>query len=143
MSVLLYLAALASTPAAAAPPSGPLSGGELEDFCLARTHMGPVLCAMFLRGAFEGMMTANVSLTGGDNVICLPSSGITLNEIREMFLDFVHETPDRRQVWAGTLLFDSLQASYPCADAGGDVGPMPSPMEPGRDRPTLMVMARK
>src|SRR6218665_2507419 len=102
-------------------PAGPMLGGTLEDLCRDDGQRSQ-LCAIYLRGSFEGLMIGQASMTdGGDMSFCLPDTGVTLAQVREGFLMLMLSEPDRRAEYASVSLLDSLQDAYPCADDEGVV----------------------
>jgi len=124
------VALLAASPARAQssadsdpPDPGIVLGGQIADMCLVGTGPQSLMCSAFLRGTFEGLMFGQISATGGMVSFCLPAEGVSLGDLRDTFLDYLDDEPDRRTEEAGMLLLDSLQDRYPCDNAGDD-GPM-------------------
>lgn len=119
----LSLAMVAPPPAYAQEPDPAgiaMLGGTLEDLCRARDGTPTVLCTLYLRGSFEGLMVGQSSMADGETSFCLPEEGVTLAQLRKTFLDFVGGEADRRLDVAGSLLLDSLQDRFPCADDEDD-----------------------
>jgi hypothetical protein len=106
-----------ATPAAAQAEDGPALSGQVEDLCAAKSALAT--CNAFLRGALEGLTFGQVSATGGLVSFCLPAD-VQIGEIRDTFLTYLDDDPDRRLQDAGMSLLESLEGAYPCADEGDD-----------------------
>lgn len=125
MSMVIALAVLIAAPVP--DDDHPLSGGELADLCASPSELPSLVCATYLRGAMEGLISADDELTDGDMSFCLPGDGISVTEIRDGFLASIDEAPELRDESAGMVLLASLRLHYPC---GTEEMPEDSGFEP-------------
>ena len=115
---------LASTrPACAARAEDPadtaIAGGDVADICSAAGSAAALACSAYLRGISDGLLAAETNADDDAIAFCPPSDGIGSNQIRQIFLTFMREDPDRRSEDAGTLLLAALEDRFPCDNAGG------------------------
>jgi hypothetical protein len=105
-------------------PQGPLSSADLVALCNARSRDSANACTVYLRGAFEGLISAETSLADGDPTFCLPDDGVSLSEIRSTFVHYVAADPEQADMGASAVLLASLEDNYPCLDdQDGDAAP--------------------
>lgn len=112
-----------SVPAPAAPNDDDVasddwaeSSGAIQTMCLSRDLAAQLACNAFLRGVFEGLMIGEVNDDEDGASFCPPEDGVDLRALRQTFLDFVADEPDRRADDAGRSLLASLEDRYPCDD---------------------------
>ena len=122
--------AFLSSPAAAGNESvdPPALGGVVEQTCLQSGKDAALLCLAYLRGTLDGLLYGQMEATGGLSSFCPPNAGIGLGETKAIFLDLLHEEPDRRTEEASLVLLDALEQHFPCADGadGDDTVPLPA-----------------
>jgi hypothetical protein len=98
-------------------------GGDIADICTTADRTAALACSAYLRGTVDGLLTAQVTASDSDIAFCTPDA-IGADEIRQAFLDFVGEDPERRDEDAGLVLLSALEDHFPC-DAGSNLDTTP------------------
>jgi hypothetical protein len=103
----------------------PVLSGDVLDVCGQSKAAMRMVCAAYLHGAFEGLMFGQASATGGRVSFCPPPQGITLEDMRSSFLEFLAHRPEEREASASLALLMALEDQYPCEGDDGDTAPDP------------------
>lgn len=115
-------AMLLAMPARAQPvvaPEKPVGADVLERMCATSGDAMALACDGFLRGTMEGLLFAQLNDFGATD-FCPPAEGLSTDDLRQTFLDYLEDDPDRHGQPAAQVLLEALDARYPCDD-GGDV----------------------
>lgn len=125
------LAMLACVSAASAKSSEPFSGNDLYHACEAREDQSlSSFCIGYVIGTWDGMVIGAVSAFYGasskgasvDDInliwplvlgVCQPA-GVTNEQIKDIFVKYLSEHPENRQVPARFLLLDAMREAFPC-----------------------------
>ncbi|WHO40665.1 Rap1a/Tai family immunity protein [Sphingobium sp. AP49] len=100
-------------------PEKPVGADVLEQLCATSGDAMALACDGFLRGTMEGLLFAQINAFG-ESDFCPPAEGLSTEELRQIFLEYLEEDPDRHDQPAAQILLEALDARYPCDD-GEDV----------------------
>jgi hypothetical protein len=101
----------------------PVLSSDVLDVCGQSKAAMRMVCAAYLHGAFEGLMFGQASATGGRVSFCPPPQGITLEDMRSSFLEFLAHRPEEQEASASLALLMALEDQYPCEGDDMDTPP--------------------
>jgi hypothetical protein len=87
------------------------SAADISEVCLIK--QAELVCAPYLYGVVDSIFSNRGELVG--NKICLPD-GITGNQVKSAFLQFLAKHPDFRKAVASSVIAAALTEAYPCLD---------------------------
>lgn len=93
----------------------PVGSDVLEQLCATSGDAMALACDAFLRGTMEGLLFAQLNDLG-ETDFCPPAEGIDSEALRNVFLDYLEEEPERHDRPAAQMLLEALIAHYPCDD---------------------------
>lgn len=92
------------------------SAGTVQDVCSRDGVVSALACNAYLRGAMEGLIWGQLSMTEDEVTFCLPEGGLSSGDAKAIFLGLVDGDPERRWDDAGATLLEALEDNFPCPD---------------------------
>ena len=85
-----------------------ITGNELFRWWSDKDHRYEGLCLGYILGIHE----TNTAQSGA----CVPSSGVSRREIRDIVIRYLTTRPENRHLYAATLVLDAMRQAFPCCN---------------------------